>query len=108
MCESLLRAGVILLSLSFTACPASSNQCPPVPDQTVVTCAPQPLDAGGCVGLPQNPWGPNPDMGEPTNRYPLGCGVDFPNDNPYYPCSGPQQCVCSNAIADMSRWICPL
>ena len=63
---------------------------------------------GGCVGLPQNPWGPNPDMGEPTNRYPLGCGVDFPNENPYYPCLGPQQCVCSNVIADMSRWLCPL
>ncbi|MBI2389647.1 MAG: hypothetical protein HYV09_08625 [Deltaproteobacteria bacterium] len=109
------------------------DRCRP-PDAAVVTCADASSGAGRCVGLPSDIWCRAPDGGTPSNpggacptpsdaSYPLGCQVELPSANPYYPCGG-QTCSCQNthvwddagrlvyepdgALRQAPGWLCPL
>jgi hypothetical protein len=90
---------------------ADALVCPtgkPLPRQPCFTCAPLPSGTdGGCGGPIPGLWGfdggPTPDGG----RYPLGCHVALPVENPFYP-GGPQYCSCEALPMTDPRWLCPI
>ena len=79
----------------------------PVPCSPCIACAPfAPGDTGGCGAPDISLWswkGGGVDM---TLRYPVGCTVYLPTENPYYR-GGPQPCTCS-LFASSPTWSCPL
>ncbi len=79
----------------------------PLPCSPCIACAPLAVgDTGGC-GAPDIKlfsWdGGGVDM---SLRYPVGCTVYLPTDNPFYP-GGPQTCACDGSISPPT-WICPV
>jgi hypothetical protein len=91
-------------AIDALACPTGK----PLPRQPCFTCAPLPSGAdGGCGGPIPALWGfdggPTPDGG----RYPLGCHVALPVENPFYP-GGPQYCSCEALLPTGPSWLCPI
>jgi hypothetical protein len=81
----------------------------PLPCSPCIACYPlAPGDTGGCEApnLSLFSWkGGGVDM---TLRYPEGCNVYLPTENPYYP-GGPQDCTCSRFGATATpSWACPI
>ncbi|MGZ3454661.1 MAG: hypothetical protein ACXVEF_33945 [Polyangiales bacterium] len=89
-----------------------STQCPAVPSTTQVSCSA--MEAGdtheGCQGIPKDPFGSEGPT-RTTERFPEGCGVVFPHENPAYPCGG-QHCTCEKRPGvdggTSLEWLCPL
>jgi len=102
----------------FPPCPSSGGSdgavgspvhaCPtglPLPAEPCFTCDPLPPgSSGGCGSVPK-PFGW--DGGTPnSSRYPQGCIVYLPVENPFYP-GGPQSCNCEEFPGQGLTWICP-
>lgn len=79
----------------------------PLPCAPCIACYPlAPGDNGGCAApdLSMFDWkGGGVDM---TLRYPVGCSVYLPTQNPYYP-GGAQICTCTSIVGMPTSWICP-
>jgi hypothetical protein len=85
-----------------------ANDCPsglPLPCAPCIACDPLPSGSSGGCGAPgisiHNWHGGGVDL---SLRYPVGCVVTLPTENPAYP-GGPQPCGCD---ADELSWLCPL
>lgn len=93
---------------------AGANTCSsglPVPCKPCIACAPLPHgDKSGCAApdIAIFAW---PGGGVDTSlRYPVGCAVFLPTQNPYYPGS-PQTCGCHSDLLPPDAgpsWICPI
>lgn len=82
-------------------------------DGGVATYTCQPLPAGTpdtCGEAPRTFWGWTTSAPPSDARYPIGCGVSFPVQNPYYP--GPNQsCECNRVLSGPTgapTWACPI
>jgi hypothetical protein len=80
----------------------------PLPCSPCIACYPlAPGDNGGCAApdLSMFDWkGGGVDM---SLRYPVGCSVYLPTQNPYYP-GGAQSCTCTSIVGMQASWICPI
>ena len=90
---------------------ASFNGCSyklPLPSKPCIDCAPLPAgDTSGC-GAPDISIFTWHGGGVDTSlRYPVGCTVYLPTENPAYP-GGPQPCSCSGFSNPNPRWTCPI
>ena len=82
----------------------------PLPSKPCIDCAPLPAgDSGGCAAPDISIFNWHGGGVDTSLRYPVGCTVYLPTENPYYP-GGPQPCSCSafggpNAAPS---WACPI
>ena len=93
---------------------ADARTCPegkPAPDAAACyTCDPLPAGSdAGCGGPIPALWGFDGGPTPEGRRYPVGCGVALPVENPFYP-GGPQFCSCTTLlqIDGSPRWLCPI
>jgi hypothetical protein len=93
---------------AFDAGAQSCSYTLPLPCKPCVNCAPlQPGDNGGC-GAPDISIFDWHGGGVDTSlRYPVGCDVLLPTENPFYP-GGPQPCICSTMLDSSPIWQCPI
>jgi len=92
---------------AFDASAKSCSYSLPLPCKPCINCAPlRPGDDGGC-GAPDISIFDWHGGGVDTSlRYPIGCEVLLPTENPYYP-GGPQPCSCSTLL-ESPTWSCPI
>jgi len=98
-----------------TDVPVDGQSCPtgePLPTSPCFTCDPLPAGADAGCGAPLPSifgWdgGGIPD----GQRYPVGCRVALPVENPNFP-GGPQTCSCTSNPPDggsgYTAWSCPI
>jgi hypothetical protein len=85
---------------------AGANSCSatlPLPCKPCIACAPASSGGTGVCAAPDIAMFDWLGGGVDTSlRYPVGCAVYLPTQNPYYP-GGPQICYCNQA----GEWVCP-
>ena len=91
---------------------AGANSCSfslPLPCKPCIACAPLPPgDTGGCGPPDISIFSWHGGGGDTSLRYPVGCTVYLPTENPYYP-GGPQSCDCATEPPDAGPfWECPI
>jgi hypothetical protein len=103
-----IRRRILSLTCVNQVWTGGANDCPsglPLPCAPCIAC--DPLPSGSSEGCPapdisiHNWHGGGVDL---SLRYPVGCVVTLPTENPAYP-GGPQPCGCD---ADELSWLCPL
>ena len=92
---------------AFDAGPNSCSSSLPLPCRPCINCAPlQPGDDGGCAAPDISIFGWHGGGVDTLLRYPVGCQVYLPTQNPYYPGS-PQPCGCQT-LTGSAAWECPI
>jgi hypothetical protein len=73
-----------------------------------VTCDPQPLEAPGCNGVPNDAWNKCAlRRCESKISYPKGCYVTMPTRNPHW--NAADTCMCDDTLANGNfQWTCPI
>ena len=82
----------------------------PLPRKPCIDCAPLPTgDTSGCAAPDFSIFDWHGGGVDTSLRYPVGCAVVLPTENPYYPGS-PQTCFCSSSFAppEGPGWTCPI
>lgn len=76
----------------------------PLPCAPCIACYPLPAgDTGGCGAPDLKFFNWNGGGVDTSLRYPTGCNVFLPTENPFYP-GGAQQCTCDASAG----WMCPV
>jgi len=92
---------------AFDAGEQSCRYALPLPCQPCINCAPlQPGYDGGCAAPDISIFNWRGGGVDTSLRYPVGCAVYLPTENPYY-LGGAQECDCSTLIGSPA-WTCPI
>ncbi len=90
---------------AFDAGPNSCSYSLPLPCEPCINCAPLPPgDDGGCAAPDISIFDWHGGGVDKSLRYPLGCVVYVPTQDPYYP-GGPQTCSCITGLTTPT-WVC--
>ena len=75
----------------------------------IVTCEPQPLEAPGCRGVPNDAWNKCAlRRCAPSVSYPKGCHVVMPTGNPHFS-NNADTCECQDPFVPGNfLWMCPI
>ena len=80
----------------------------PLPEKPCIACAPLPAgDTSGCAAPDISAFNWHGGGVDTSLRYPVGCTVYLPTENPYYP-GGPQSCSCGVFVGGAPTWSCPI
>jgi hypothetical protein len=91
----------------FDAGAQSCRSTLPLPCQPCINCAPlRAGNDGGCAAPDISIFGWHGGGVDTSLRYPVGCVVYLPTENPHYP-GGAQECSCSAEIG-FPTWECPI
>ena len=107
---ALVFAGLLALSAGCapTVDPRCGHVLAPVPEVATFDCPADPPGAGGCIGIPNPLHLPDAGPASPASHR-RGCRVTLPYVNDFYPCAGPQECVCSDEGLDSGVfWFCQI